>query len=386
MEVVMPEQQKTFLLGLSISFLILVGFFAGGLADRVFVIKPLDFFAQRSQGKTPQLPTDVTLGSNTTMLLDVSKVAEQASLAVVSVQIKKQQRVISVGGLFNPQPVSRVESIQQDIGSGFVIAGGLVVTNRHVVADSQAEFSVIDSNDTKYEVTNIYRDPSNDLAILQVKNLAAPALVLGDSDQLRVGQGVIAIGTALGEFRHTVTTGVVSGLGRGVTALDGVVGQFEALEGVIQTDAAINPGNSGGPLLNGDGEVIGVNVAVSATAQNIGFAIPINVVKASVAIFEKTGRFERPYLGISYRSVSEETAQINDVPVGEYIVRVEPDSPAAEAGLQSGDILTAFAHQKLTPDQNLAAIINSRKIGEVVTIEYWRAGEALTAQVTMRTR
>lgn len=382
----MPKQQKTFLLGLSISFLLLVGFFAGGLADRLFVIKPLDYLSKRSQSNSERTPLAVSGGLGNNLLLDVSGVVAEASPAVVTIQIQKQQRVLEVGSLFNLQPTARVESVQRDIGTGFVMSRGLVVTNKHVVSDAQANYSVIDANDKLYSISNIYRDPVNDLAILQVDNLAATTLPLGNSDELRVGQGVIAIGTALGEFRHTVTTGVVSGLGRGVSAVDGFGGQFEALEGVIQTDAAINPGNSGGPLLNMNGEVIGVNVAVTAAAQNIGFAIPINVVKASVDVFERTGRFERPYLGISYRNISQESATLNQVPQGAYILFVEPGSPAAQQGIQAGDIITSFAGQVIDEKQNLAALINLRKIGETVPIEYWRAGENKRVELTLSSR
>lgn len=381
-------QTKTFLLGLSISVLILVSFFGGALADRVFVVRPLDWllkghslatFPARLNTSSPES------GSATTeVVADVSAVAADS---VVTVSIKKQQRVIqpSALGIFGGGfATSRVEEIKQDIGTGFVVEGsGLIVTNKHVVGDPAATYTVIDKNDQEYPVTNIYRDPVNDLAIIKVEGATLPALPLGDSSQLRVGQSVIAIGTALGEFRHTVTTGVVSGLGRGIQAIDQLGGSVEALEGVIQTDAAINPGNSGGPLLDRQGRVIGVNVAVSAAGQNIGFAIPINVIKASLENFNQTGQFDRPMFGVQYRMISQQAALFNNVPQGAYVLEVVPNSAAAEAGIQVEDIITQFDGQAVK-DVNLASLINQKKIGDKVEVVFWRDGQEKTSLVTLQ--
>jgi S1-C subfamily serine protease len=219
------------------------------------------------------------------------------------------------------------------------------------------------------------------MAIVKAEGLNRPALPLGDSDTIRVGEAVIAIGTALGEFRHTVTTGVISGLGRGIVAGDGF-SSAEELENVIQTDAAINPGNSGGPLINALGKVIGVNVAVSQSAQNIGFAIPINVIKASLDNFNQTGQFSRPYLGVSYQMITERAALANEVPQGAYIAEVAPNSPAERIGLQPGDILVAIDDQKLK-DIELMAVLNSMRVGQTVRLEVWRAGETLTLTVPL---
>jgi len=225
-------------------------------------------------------------------------------------------------------------------------------------------------------VEKIYRDPINDLAILQIAGGdKLKTLELGDSDSLKVGQFVIAIGTALGEFRHTVTTGVVSGLGRGIVAGDGF-SDFEQLDNVIQTDAAINPGNSGGPLLNSAGQVIGVNVAVSSSGENIGFALPINVVRESLENFEATGRFSRPMLGVSYRMVSKDTAILNEVPEGAYVIDVMAGSSADEAGIKPGDIITEVDGQKVGEIKGgLANVINTKKVGDQVSVKLWREGE-----------
>jgi serine protease Do len=171
-------------------------------------------------------------------------------------------------------------------------------------------------------------------------------------------------------------------LGRGIQAV-GEAFQLESLEGVIQTDAAINPGNSGGPLLNRRGEVIGVNVAVSQRAQNIGFAIPINVIKSSVTNFNETGQFDRPFLGIRYQMISQQAALANEVPQGAYIVEVMPDSVLAEAGLRSGDIITQLAGESLK-DNDLARVMNTKRVGEKISLRYWREGREEQAQVTLK--
>lgn len=385
---------KTFLLGVAVSVVILVSFFGGAIADRVFVIKPLDaFLSKRSFLAAPSTAnpaTQSTLGGLITSGSTVADVAEAASPSVVTVSIKKQQQVISpfsdsiFGFGFGAPQTGEVRQIQRDIGTGFIVdTQGLIVTNKHVVGDAQAEYLVIDKDNKEHVVTKIYRDPTNDLAILKVDDAALSPLPLGDSDQIRVGQAVIAIGTALGEFRHTVTTGVVSGLGRGIEAGDFASGQVEALEGVIQTDAAINPGNSGGPLLDSSGSVIGVNVAVTAGAQNIGFALPINVIKASIENFNQTGQFNRPYFGVRYRKITEQAALFNEVPAGAYLMEVVVGSPAAEAGLVAGDIISEFDGQSLK-DKELSALINNKKIGDTVRVKYWRDQAEKTVEATLK--
>ncbi len=394
---------KPFLLGLSISLLILISALGGALADRLFVIKPLNALSDNIARYVPTFSSENDTSRNVTtqilkeesVVIDASK---KAANSVVTVAIKKQQRVGGqlfldpFGGFGFPgfrQEQGRVEEIQRDIGSGFVVDEnqGLIVTNKHVVSDPDAEYLVIDKDDKEYKVQNIYRDPANDIAIVKI-NEKLPALELGDSDNLQVGQFVIAIGTALGEFRHTVTTGVISGLGRGITAGDQFGFFAEELSNVIQTDAAINPGNSGGPLLNSAGQVIGVNVAVAGGgAENIGFALPINVIKESLDNFETTGKFERPFLGVSYQMIPKRTAIMNDMPQGAYIMEVVAGSSAARAGLQADDVITKFDGNDLTDDKNsLAKLINSKKVGDKVKIEYWRNGEKKEVEVVLRER
>ena len=206
---------------------------------------------------------------------------------------------------------------------------------------------------------------------------------LGDSSKIKVGQTAIAIGNALGRFTNTVTTGVISGLGRKVTAGDPFGGSLESLDNLIQTDAAINPGNSGGPLLNSAGQVIGVNVATTEGAQNIGFAIPINSVKAIVDEFVTKGTVSRPFLGIRYRFISRDVAILNEVPQGAYIQEIVADSPAEKSGLKEGDIITKINGESVDSENKVGDLIAKSKIGDILDLEIWRDGETkkLTANL-----
>jgi serine protease Do len=319
----------------------------------------------------------------------VTKVVEQATPSVVTVSISKTQVITDFfGQFFGGQNTQETKKIEQDVGTGFIISNdGLIVTNKHVVADTEAKYRVIIGKDEIVEVKNIYRDPLNDLAILKVEKVDLKPIAMGDSDTIKVGQSVIAIGTALGEFRSTVTTGVISGLGRGITAGSPVEGS-ERLENVIQTDAAINPGNSGGPLFNSSGEVIGVNVAVSQSGQNIGFALPINIVKESIDNFRTTGEFERPYLGVAYQMITKQAALLNEVPQGAYVQNVVKDGPSDKAGIKIGDIITQIDGTKLNDDKNssLVTIVNKKKIGDEVEVKVWRDKQELTLRIRLEKR
>lgn len=339
------------------------------------------------------LPASVTNTETKTILNEestVTKVVESATPSVVTVSISKTKSVIDpldyFGGFGNffdmPRSDTKTQNIEQDIGTGFIIdKSGLIATNKHVVSDTNAKYKVVLSKDGKdevLEVKNIYRDPQTDFAILKIDKNDLQPLPLGDSSKLKAGQLVIAIGTALGEFRSTVTTGVISGLGRGISAGSPFEGS-EKLDNVIQTDAAINPGNSGGPLLNSAGEAIGVNTAVSSGGQNIGFAIPINMVKESIANFNSTGQFERPLLGVTYRMITKRSALLNDVPQGAYVQEVVEDSAAKKAGVLAGDIIVELDGKKLNTEdtQSLGQIINKKKIGDEVKIKLYRDSKEL---------
>jgi len=324
----------------------------------------------------------------------ITNVVEKSIPSVVTVSIKK---TTSTGDYFTIDPFDlfspfrrvpgQKKQIVQNIGSGFVIAdNGLILTNKHVVSDEEAEYQIITSDQKKYDVKKIYRDPLNDLAILKIDNSSLKPLPLGDSSKLKLGQLVIAIGTPLGEFTNTVTQGIISGLGRGITAGSVFEGYVEKLDNVIQTDAAINPGNSGGPLLNSKGEVIGINTAIAQEGQNIGFAIPVNIAKNLIENFQKRGGvFERPFIGVRYKMIDRQTAILNDVVEGAYVVEVVKDSPAEKSGIEVEDIIVEFDGKKIKTDdeQGLAKLILDKKIGERVTLKIWRNKEIKTISLTL---
>ncbi len=349
-----------------------------------------NIFKQKQSDSKLELPQDkVQIIEEESVIIDV---VEKVSPSVVTVSISTNRISANPFGLnpfdpfdiFNDTPRS-TQKIEQDIGTGFVVSqDGMIVTNKHVVSDVQAKYKVITKDDKTYEVQKIFRDPVNDLAIIKINETNLKPVDLGDSSKLKVGQMAIAIGTALGEFRNTVTVGVISGMGRGITAGSPFEGYVERLDNVIQTDAAINPGNSGGPLLNSSGQVIGINTAVSSEGQNIGFALPINIVKESLDQFGKSGKFERPYLGVRYKMITRDLALLNEVPEGAYVQEVITDSPADKGGIVDGDIIVKIDNQKLTDnDQGLAKIIASKKVGDKVSIEIWRDGDIKTVNITI---
>ena len=385
---------RGFGLGVLVSMLVLVSALGGAMADRMYAIPLLDFLVDREEMKLPLVERGVTqrVVSEESVVIEV---AESASRSVVTVSVTRQRQRVSPFftdpfGLFGPRfyQEQEPETIEQDIGTGFVVdqEQGFVVTNKHVVDNLDASYKVITKDDQEFEVERIYRDPVNDIGILKISGKVPPALDLGDSDNLKVGQFVIAIGTALGEFRHTVTTGVISGLGRGITAGSGFGGFVEQLDNVIQTDAAINPGNSGGPLLNSGGQVIGVSVAVAQSSENIGFAIPINVIKESLKNFNQTGQFDRPFLGVRYRMLPKETALMHDVPEGAIVVEVVEGTAAAEVGIGVNDIITKIDGREVKESEGgLVQIINTLRVGQRVEVEVYRDGEFRTLEVVLKT-
>ncbi len=278
-------------------------------------------------------------------------------------------------------------------GTGFVVDAdkGYIITNKHVVADEEAEYSVLTNDGQRYDAKVLARDPFNDIAILQIKAKGLTAVELGDSDALAMGQTVIAIGNALGEYRNTVTKGVVSGIGRTIVA--GGSSGSERLEGVIQTDAAINPGNSGGPLVNLAGQVVGINTAIDRQGQLIGFAIPINTAKKVIESVEKHGRIVRPYLGVRYIMLNKQIAQDNnlDIDYGALIVKGEkrtelaviPGSPADKAGLVENDIILEVNGVKVDENNSLAKLIQQYNVGDVITLKIWHKGEEKEVQVKL---
>jgi S1-C subfamily serine protease len=277
-------------------------------------------------------------------------------------------------------------------GTGFIVsADGYIVTNKHVAADEAADYTVLMNNEKKYPAKVLARDTVNDLAILKIDATDLPTVEFGDSGNLKVGQSVIAIGNALGEFRNTVSVGVISGLLRSITA--GGEGFSENLTGVIQTDASINPGNSGGPLLNIAGQVIGIDTAVAQNAQGIGFAIPINELKKTIDSVKKNGKIVRPWLGVRYVMVDKALADANKLTVdyGALILRgtnrtdlaIVPGSPADKAGLEENDIILELNGKKIDSNNILANALNLLNPGDEIKLKVLHKGKKIEVKVKL---
>ncbi len=352
----------------------------------------------------------------------VINVVKQASPAVVSIIITKDLPVIEeyytnpFGEIFGPNSPFNIQIPQyqqkgtqkQEVGggSGFIVSSdGLILTNKHVVLDKEAEYTVLTNDGKKYPAKVLALDPVQDLAVIKIgpqnevdkQGLVSqgpfPTVKLGDSESLQIGQTAIAIGNALGEFRNTVSVGVVSGLGRTVTASGGTF--VETIEDVIQTDAAINPGNSGGPLLNLKGEVIGINTATVQGANNIGFAIPINKAKKDIESVQAVGKIVYPFLGVRYILVNDDVQSKNKLPVnyGAWIQKgqngeaaISSGSAAEKAGLKEGDIILEINGEKITTDNSLATIIQKYKPGDRISLRILRGTQEETIAVTLGER
>ncbi len=280
-------------------------------------------------------------------------------------------------------------------GSGFIISSdGLILTNKHVVSDVTAQYSVLTNDGNTYTAKVLARDSNQDLAVLKINATNLPTVTLGNSDSLQLGQTAIAIGNALGQFSNTVSVGVVSGLGRTVTASAPGTAAQETISGVIQTDAAINPGNSGGPLLDLRGEVIGIDTAVASNAQSIGFAIPINEAKSAIASVEATGAIQAPYLGVRYEDVTPAIATAKKLPItygalvdgGGQGAAVIAGSPAAKVGIKAGDIIESVDGLKLDSTHDLANVINEYSVSSTVALVINRGGKEFTLQATLAER
>ena len=278
-------------------------------------------------------------------------------------------------------------------GTGVIVTGdGYVLTNKHVINGATKVTVILDDGTTYENVEVITTDPLNDIAFLKIKDASdLPAATLGDSKTITVGQQVIAIGNALGQYQNTVTAGIISGTGRSVTASDGTGTNTETLSDMIQTDAAINSGNSGGPLVNAAGEVIGINTATSASAENMGFAIPISSVKGMLKQLVETGKAERTYLGVYMVEITPEVAKAYNLPVSEGVYlystsnysAIVKDSPAAKAGLKDKDIITKVNDAKVGKSGSLPNIIGEYKPGDTVQLTVLRDGKEMAVNVTL---
>ena len=338
---------------------------------------------------------------------------KEASPSVVSIIISKdlpvyEQQWVSPFDGFGfeiPQYVQKgTEKKEIGGGTGFIVSeDGLVLTNKHVVSDKQAEYTVFTNDGQKYPAKVLALDPVQDLAIIKIESDSSEnpgetkkfkAIKLGDSSTIQIGQGAIAIGNALGQLRNTVSVGVISGLERTISA-SGAGGFSETLEDIIQTDSAINAGNSGGPLLNLKGEVIGVNTAMAQGAEGIGFAIPINKAKRDIEQVIKNNKIVYPFLGVRYVLINEETKEKNDLPVdyGAWVIKgsqgesaITKDSAAQIAGIKEKDIILEFNNEKITTNNSMAKIISKYNAGDKVVLKILRGEEEIAVDVILGER
>jgi len=332
---------------------------------------------------------------------------EKVSPAVVSIIISFEEFFGESFGFEIPQYKQKgTEKKEIGWGTGFIVSSdGLILTNKHVVSDEKAEYTALTNDGEKYKAQVLARDKFQDLAILKIEreNLF-PFIELGDSSKLQIGQTVIAIGNALGEFQNTVSVGVISGLRRTIAASRGGGGKAEILENIIQTDAAINQGNSGGPLLNLKGEAIGINVAMALGAENIGFAIPIDRAKIDLEKFKKFGKIVYPYLGIWYWNITPELQKEMNLSVsqGAWITRrtkdqnghwykmedpaIIPGTAAEKVGLKEDDIILEFNNEIISPQNSLAKIIQKYNPEDKIILKVLREEKELSIEATLGER
>ncbi len=403
-------------LGYGLLIVIVVGGFTGYAAGKYAAEGRLPFFTEPQveerniAGEQVQLPKERFAQEDA-----VVRIVDAYSPAVVSVVVEKLVPIYercyitppdaAANDPFFTDPLLReyfgdfqipstcqrgVEQREVGSGTGFIITSdGFIVTNKHVVFDQDANYTVVLRDGTRLTATVIARDPLEDLAVLDVEARDLPVVELGNSDNLRVGQTVIAIGNALGQFENTVSTGIISGLSRTITASG--EGLIEELRNIIQTDAAINRGNSGGPLINLHGEVIGINTAIADNGENIGFAISINEVTRAVDSIKKHGEIVYPFLGVRFTTLTPQISRENELPVeqGAWLEEtnsVVPDSPAARAGLRQGDIITKLGGVDISRQRTLADVLRGYKVGETVELVVRRGGGTITLNVTLERR
>ncbi len=327
----------------------------------------------------------------------IADIAKQVSPSVVSVNVTSQSTSSDLFGFIQPQQ-------QQSAGTGIILSSsGVIVTNRHVVPAGTTSVSVTLADGTTFNNVQVIgrtsQSDSLDVAFLKIQDTKGHKLVaaqLGDSGKMQVGDRVVAIGNALGQFQNTVTSGIISGYGRTVQASDqGSSGSGENLEDLFQTDASINPGNSGGPLVNSDGQVIGINTAVASDAQGIGFAIPINDIKGLINNVLDTGKFQQPYLGVRYLSLTDDYAKQLKLSVkrGAYVIPSNKDSggqagvisgsPADKAGIKEGDVIVAVNGTNVDASHSLTSLLDKSSVGDSVSLTVIRDGKQININATL---
>ena len=397
------------------------GFLAGGISGALFYAQIKNYIDSASRQPAFIELEGESSGEKTVyapQTLEEQKVVgavKNVSPSVVSIVVTKDVPILEkyyerdFFGFVEPKYRQKgTEKKEIGGGSGFIVSeDGLVATNKHVVLEEGVDYTIFTNSGRSFPAEVLAKDPVQDLAILKIKqeqeideegNYSVekfPVINLGDSDRLEIGQTVIAIGNALGEFRNTVSSGVVSGLGRRITASDSSGDFVETLENVIQTDAAINKGNSGGPLLNLAGEVIGINTAVVSGAQSIGFAIPINKVKRAIEQVKKTGEIIYPFIGVRYTLINDKVKEENNLSVdyGALIVSggkgepaISSNSPAEKAGLKEGDIILELEGERISVNNSLSEIILKYNPEDEIVLKILRGQKEIDIKLTLTKR
>jgi serine protease Do len=371
--------------GLTLMLIIglVLGAVVGGVSGGLIARSTLQAQATASASKPNNVPIVAVASTRAT---------GDSSQAVVAAVQRVGPAVVTV---VNTMPQQQVfgffgDSVQQPkaSGSGVIISPqGYIVTNNHVV-DGYQTLQVIYADGTTVPAELVGTDPFADLAVIKVSGAVPAVAELGDSDSLQIGEAVIAIGNPLGDFKNTVTAGVISGLDRTLG-----VDQGTSYEKMIQTDAAINQGNSGGPLVNLSGQIVGINTAIvrgnsssSAVAEGLGFSIPSKTVSSIAAQLISKGYVERPYLGVRWQLISPEIAQANNLPMewGVYVQAVVTSATADQAGVQRGDIITKIGTEAISDINGFANLLNHHKVGDNVSIEVWRNGQTLTLSAILQ--
>jgi len=338
------------------------------------------------------------------------KIIKQTMPAVVSIAISKSldslekelPRELWPFPFFEPPDIKIPEElidprgmVRVGAGSGFIVdEKGVIVTNKHVIFDPTAEYTIVTDDEKKYKAEVLARDPIDDVAILKISAKNLPTIPLSDSSKLELGESVLAIGNALGLFKNTVSSGIISGLSRSIQAAVGPRLPVQEMRGLIQTDAAINPGNSGGPLVNMDGKVIGINAAIVFGAQNLGFAIPINAAKRDLEDLKQYGHIRRPLLGLRYVTIDENLKEKMKLSVsygalimgGPHSPAIIPKSPADKSGLKEKDIILECNGEKITTAKTIQDFLEVMSVGDVLKLKVLRGIKEFEVKVTLAER
>jgi len=374
---------KSFLLSVLIVIISLVVGMIGGVSGIILLGANDGEYARKIGIESVNIPTTT-----------IEKIIIEESNAIIDASNKVSPSVVSIVSKQVYQDMFGRTLEASGAGTGFVITSdGLIITNKHVVSSKDTQYKVVMADGKSYDAEVKSRDPYNDLAVLKIDAKNLPVVELGDSDQLQVGQWVVAVGNALGQYQNTVTSGIISAKNRDVETAATASTAAETLSDMLQTDTAINPGNSGGPLVNLAGQVVGINTAVATDAQGIGFAIPINLAKSAIDSIKNTGRIVRPYLGVRYVAVTKDIAEQNNLPYeyGAIVIRglgigqvaVVPGSPADKADMVENDIILEVDGERVDADATLLSLIQKYSVGDAVELKVYHDGQEKNVKVTL---